>query len=82
MINPPHILTARLERAIANNIHRRYALHETGQLDYEARLRLDIDFDNIMYWNYKHHSQETERISNNRKPLSNSRPDNNQERTQ
>ena len=51
MINPPHILTARLERAIVVNEHALYTAHCTGDLEKEDRLRLELDILNRQYWN-------------------------------
>ena len=61
MINPPHILTARLERAIVVNEHARYTAHCTGDLEKEDRLRLELDILNKQYWTshgycFHHHS--------------------------
>ena len=50
----PHNLTARVERAIVVNEHRAYSLHETGQLQREADLRLELDYLNRKYWEEHH----------------------------
>lgn len=62
MINPPHILTARLERAIVVNEHARYTAHCCGDCEKEDRLRLELDILNKQYWashGYCFHSQGT-----------------------
>jgi hypothetical protein len=62
MINPPHIFTARLERAIVVNEHRRYAVQCMGDLIRENELRLELDYLNKQYFashGYSFHSRQT-----------------------
>ena len=48
--DPPHRLTARLEKAIVVNEHKLYALHESGQLDREAEIRTELKYLNAQWF--------------------------------